>query len=243
MVDRKWFSECAAKYADAAVGSDFPIDWNQIHPCDDRNGGAAIDLHYTPMDLWAATAVDYHCNYGVSNEVCTCGVIVDVGSRVDGLCAHLLSGGHGVMHVDIRDPGFTWQEFEWRQDDARTLETFSDSSVRTLSCCHSAEHCGLGRYGDEIDPDGMLKCMQSLARVLAPGGRLYFACPIGRQRVVFNAHRVASPSWVAEKFMAMGLQLQSFAAVDDAGKFHSPAFPTDYEQSDYACGMFEWSKQ
>jgi hypothetical protein len=85
----------------------------------------------------------------------------------------------------------------------------------------------------------MWKTMASLARILAPGGRLYFAVPIGMQRLIFNAHRIASPAWVIRTFAEHGLTLESFAAVDDAGTWHPEARPEDYEGAAYGCGCFE----
>lgn len=234
-VDRAWFISQAQAYARAADGSDFQIDLGSLHACDDRAPGASFDSHYARVDLWAAQNYDETYRHGT-------GWHVDVGSRVDGFCTHLLGADHNVMHVDVRDPGFDWPCFEWRRDDARTLDTFADASVSSLSCLHAAEHVGLGRYGDEIDPHGMAKCIASLARVLAPGGRLYFAVPIGRHRLIFNAHRIASPSWVISTFAAHGLTLESFAAVDDAGAWHPEARPEDYEGASYSCGAFLFTK-
>jgi hypothetical protein len=45
--------------------------------------------------------------------------------------------------------------------------------------------------------------MAAFGRVLAPGGRLYFSVPIGRVRVVFNAHRVFSPRTVLASFPSL----------------------------------------
>src|SRR4029079_19803272 len=69
---------------------------------------------------------------------------------------------------------------------------FADNSIASLSCMHTVEHVGLGRYGDPIDPAGDLKAMLDLNRVLARGGNLLFVVPTGRPRVVFNAHRIYS---------------------------------------------------
>jgi hypothetical protein len=245
MVDRAWFAVQAEAYALAAAGTEWPLDMHQLHLCDDRGAGATHDAHYTPMDLWAAEKVVFDCRETDTGHMCP---HVDVGSRVDGLCAHVLAAAIDVTHVDIREPAFSWPKRGWhgglsfRRDDMRTLATFADASVRSLSCLHAAEHAGLGRYGDEIDPAGMNKAMASLARVLAPGGRLYFAVPIGRQRVVFNAHRIASPRWVISTFAAHGLTLESFAAVDDAGAWHPEARPEDYEGASYGCGCWVFTK-
>src|ERR1035437_9128085 len=63
----------------------------------------------------------------------------------------------------------------------------------SVSCLHVAEHIGLGRYGDPIDPLGTNKALLELQRVLAPGGVLLFSMPVGRERVEFNAQRIWDP--------------------------------------------------
>ncbi len=54
----------------------------------------------------------------------------------------------------------------------------------------SFEHDGLGRYGDPLDPDGDLKAMRKMKQVVSPGGLMYFAVPIGSDRIIFNMARV-----------------------------------------------------
>jgi predicted SAM-dependent methyltransferase len=92
---------------------------------------------------------------------------------------------------------------------------FADRSLESLSCLHVAEHIGLGRYGDPLDPLGTRKAAAELARVLAPGGTLLFSLPVGQPRTNFNAHRVHDPRAVPAMFG--DLRLDAFAAVDDSG--------------------------
>jgi len=54
----------------------------------------------------------------------------------------------------------------------------------------SLEHDGLGRYGDPINPRGDLEAMQKLKRLLKPDGLLLLAVPVGRDALVWNAHRI-----------------------------------------------------
>jgi hypothetical protein len=54
----------------------------------------------------------------------------------------------------------------------------------------SIEHSGLGRYGDPLDPDGDFKTMTLLKGLVKPGGLLFLQVPIGRDTVVWNAHRI-----------------------------------------------------
>lgn len=54
----------------------------------------------------------------------------------------------------------------------------------------SFEHDGLGRYGDPLNPEGDLAAMSKMKRVLKTGALLYLAVPVGRDRLIWNAHRV-----------------------------------------------------
>ena len=105
-----------------------------------------------------------------------------------------------------------------------------------MSCLHVAEHIGLGRYGDPLDPAGTRKAAGELQRVLAPGGQLLFSLPVGRPRVDFNAHRVHDPHRVRALFPE--LELAEFAGVDDAGRFARDRTLDELADQTYACGMF-----
>lgn len=51
---------------------------------------------------------------------------------------------------------------------------------------------GMGRF-DAIDPDGDLKLMRALLRLVAPDGRLILGVPIGPDVVAYNSGRVYGP--------------------------------------------------
>lgn len=55
------------------------------------------------------------------------------------------------------------------------------------------EHDGLGRYGDALLPDGDLRAMDKLRCLVKPGGLLYVAVPIARDKLVWNMHRIYGP--------------------------------------------------
>ena len=83
-----------------------------------------------------------------------------------------------VTVVDIRPLKSSVDGLTFVQDDATELARFPTGSVHSLSSLHAAEHFGLGRYSDPIDPDACFKFMKALERVLAPNGRLYFSVPV-----------------------------------------------------------------
>jgi SAM-dependent methyltransferase len=164
--------------------------WELLPILYDRRESAGVARgHYFHQDLWAAKKIfqrrppDHY----------------DIGSRIDGFIAHVLTF-MPITVIDIRSLSSEIDGLQFIKDDATELTSFANNSIDSLSCLHAAEHFGLGRYGDQIDPSGCFKLMKSLQRVLRPGGRLYFSVPIGRERVEFNAHRVFAISTVVNSF-------------------------------------------
>jgi len=194
---------------------------------DDGDGGA-FDPQYLHQDLWASRKVFEirpHEHF-------------DVGSRVHGFLTSVLVFCPVTM-IDVRPLGNPPLGLRFRQADAMSLP-FDDSSIASISTLHAMEHFGLGRYGDPIDPHGTARGLAELARVAAPGGRVYVGLPVGKERVMFNAHRVLAPSTVLQ--MLSPLRLVSFAAVDDDGRFVPDARPDDFAGAAYSCGLFELTK-
>lgn len=54
----------------------------------------------------------------------------------------------------------------------------------------SFEHDGLGRYGDPLNPTGDKEAMEKAKKMLKPGGLLFLAVPVGKDAIIWNAHRV-----------------------------------------------------
>ena len=120
------------------------------------------------------------------------------------------------------------------------LDGVATGTVDSLSCLHTIEHVGLGRYGDPVDPDGWRQAVRELARVLAPGGRLYLGTPVGRERVCFNSERVFSPTTILEA--VPDLRPVSLAAIDEHDRF-LPAIDLERMRSiPYGCGLFELTR-
>ena len=165
---------------------------------------------------------------------------MDIGSRIDGFIAHLLTF-MPVTIVDIRPLSSNIEGLTFLHDDATALSMLQDNSVKSLSSLHAAEHFGLGRYSDPIDPTACFRFIDSLQRVLAPDGKLYFSVPVGRERVEFNAHRVFAPTTILQSFSR--LQLLSFSYVADDGSLHPNIEPTAMPKSEMACGLFEFTKR
>lgn len=185
--------------------------------------------HYFHQDLWAAKKI--YSRRPSSH--------IDVGSRIDGFIAHLLTFME-VTVVDLRPLEQQIEGLHFERMDATTMGGFADDSIESLSSLHALEHFGLGRYGDPVDPDACFTAMRSLARVLRPGGRLYLSVPIGRERLEFNAHRIFRPRTVVEAVPQ--LELVSFSAVDEEGMLQLNAELERFDDAAYSCGLFEFTK-
>ena len=108
---------------------------------------------------------------------------------------------------------------------------------------HVVEHVGLGRYGDPIDPEGDLKAIAELIRVLAKGGNLLFVVPIGKPKLMFNAHRIYSYSQIVSYFEE--LELVEFSLIPDSietGGFIHNATQEMADSQIYGCGCFWFRK-
>lgn len=182
--------------------------------------------HYFLQDIWAAQRV--FANSPKEH--------VDVGSRVDGFVAHVASFCP-VKYVDIREMETGVPGLKGIEGTVCTLP-FTDKSIASLSCLHVIEHIGLGRYGDPVDPEGWKIGLSELQRVLMPGGTLLVGTPCGRQRVVFHAHRVFSPTMIIESMPE--LELVEFSLIPD-GRATAWIENADIEHAcslEYGCGLF-----
>lgn len=203
-----------------------PLRWTDAFPqLADRTVTSPFDCHYFYQDVWAARHV---ASFAPHSHV-------DVGSRVD--YVGFLTAICEVTFVDIRPLKADLDRLRSVEASATALP-YADRSLASVSCLHVAEHIGLGRYGDPLDPSGSRRAASELQRVLAPGGQLLFSLPVGTPRVCFNAHRVHEPREVLA--MLGELELAEFCGVDDDGRFRRGIGVDELAGSRYACGMYRF---
>lgn len=119
---------------------------------------------------------------------------LDIGSRVDGFIAHLLSFRF-VEVLDIRPITSPIENLSFIQGDAMEKLTHLQNEYDSVSSLHALEHFGLGRYGDPEDERGHMKGLLNIAECVALGGHLYISFPLGSDIVQFNTQRLINPSW------------------------------------------------
>jgi SAM-dependent methyltransferase len=186
-----------------------------------------FDRHYFYQDIWAYKKI-YESKAPEH---------IDVGSSIKTI--GLLTAVTHVTFVDIRPLNANLSNYKSVAGSILEMP-YENDSVNSLSCLHVAEHIGLGRYGDPLDPLGTKKACKELQRILAPNGNLYFSLPVGKPRLCFNAHRIHSPTQIIEYFDK--LNLVELSGIDDDGNFIQNIDISILENSDYACGLFQFSK-
>lgn len=209
------------KFMEMVKDKRFDIYFNRVL----KEKNASFDAHYVFHTAWAARVLadirpEKHVDIASSlyfNTLASAFVPIDFYD-------------YRVAHLDL--PGL-----QTNFADLPALP-FADNSVPSLSCMHVVEHIGLGRYGDPIDPQGDLKAMAELKRVLV--GDLLFAVPIGRPKVIFNLHRIYSYEQVIEYFKE--LKLVEFVLISDSGNLIRNASPELVAEQGYGCGCFWFRK-
>ena len=171
---------------------------------------------------------------------------IDIGSRTEGFVAHV-AVFREIELIDIRDQNSKISNILFTKADLMKLPDNMLGYCDSISALHSIEHFGLGRYGDPIDYYGHLKAIENIYSMLQAGGVFYFAVPIGRQRIEFNAHRVFSVNYLLDLLDPM-FKIDSFSYVDDKGDFFENVELTKNEiesnyQCHYGCGIFELKKK
>ena len=68
--------------------------------------------------------------------------------------------------------------------------------------------CIRDSYGDPLDPQGVSRGLNGLARLLEGGGVLYLAVPAGEDVVHFNAHRALHPRTVIALAATAGFAIE-----------------------------------
>jgi len=207
----------------------FTLLFRDIYPCVfDKTIKTGFDAHYIYHTAWAARKV---------KEISPIRHI-DISSSL--YFSSIISAFVSVDFYDYRPPNLKLSNLRVAHTDLNKLH-FQDSSLESVSCMHTVEHVGLGRYGDSIDPEGDLKSIFELKRVLKSGGSLLFVVPVGHPKIEFNAHRIYAYEQIISYFD--GFLLKEFSLVDDNGIFIENADSNLVKNQKYGCGCFWFIKK
>lgn len=166
---------------------------------------------------------------------------LDIGGRIDGFVS-CVSIFRSLDVVDIRElrnfnPNINFIKMDIINDEPK-------KKYDSLTCLHTIEHFGLGRYNDPIDFSGHIKGLININKLLKKGGTFYFSTPISMlNRIEFNGQRVFSLSYL-KKILLKDYKVIEFYYVDDLGNLKQDK-EIDYENTynlKIGLGIFELIK-
>ena len=96
-------------------------------------------------------------------------------------------GCRDITTVEYNKPNIEHENFK-----IISYEDFvnSDTKYDFIISYSSIEHSGLGRYGDDINPDGDIETMNQIYNKLNDNGYIFLGIPIGPDTLVWNANRI-----------------------------------------------------
>lgn len=193
----------------------------------DNNNYHELDSHYFYQNIWfikrfMTNLTNHH---------------VDIGSSINmiGILTLLTK----VDFVDIRKLNIRLENFNYKQNSILNLK-YKTNSIESLSCLHVAEHIGLGRYSDKLNPLGTKEALQELSRILKPCGKLYLSLPIGKKITYFNSHRIHTSKEILE--YCNELKLIEYSTINDKGVYSEFVGIDKLNNGKYGCGLFIFTK-
>jgi hypothetical protein len=211
----------------------FPVEAS--FPCfsDKYDTAGKLDRHYFFQDTYVSRKI-YEAN-PIDH--------LDVGSRIDGFIAQL-SIFRKLTILDIRPLDIEIQNVIFLQADI-CKDDFRVITADSVSCLHTLEHIGLGRYNDPLGTELWKIGLKNIWSLVKPGGVLYLSVPIGKQKIMFNAHRVYNTTTIINEIS--NAKLIDFAFIGDTTSLQIG--PTDSKEIynltknfNYGLGIFTFKK-
>lgn len=159
---------------------------------------------------------------------------VDIGSQL--ISIGVISQLIPTIYVDVRNLKICLPGLEFRQGSLEALP-FESGSVESISSLNVIEHCGLGRYGDALDPLGSDKACAEICRVARTGASIYVAVPTERHSTTrFNANRIFNPDDFQSKFSDVILTEEAYTTSE--GMANRAQY--EYMNMPYSYGCFHF---
>ena len=222
------------KASAAASDNRFPLSLRNAYPqIRDKTITTGYDRHYVYHTAWAIRKVKE-----INPKRHT-----DISSSLY-FCTHI-SAFYPTDFYDYRPAILNLSGLTSNKADLMALP-FKDNSIESISCMHTIEHIGLGRYGDPIDPYADIKAIHELIRVTAHGGSFLLVVPIGKPLIEYNAHRIYSYQQIMDIMAGSNLTLREFSLIPEYEKDGGLMVHATKEMADkehYACGCFWFIKK
>ncbi|MEI0699966.1 DUF268 domain-containing protein [Brachyspira intermedia] len=228
----KWINNCEKIYNKLNTSNRFKIESkNNWYILSDNTESTPFDTHYLYHVAWASRCL----------SIINPKKHIDISSSLN--FSTISSAFIDIDFYDYRPANiYNLSGFNSLKANLTKLH-FEDNSIESISCMHVIEHIGLGRYGDEIDPNGDIKAINELKRVIKKHGYILFVVPIGKPRLQFNAHRIYSYDMIINYFNTF--ELINYSLIPDnayeVGIINNASKELTDKQN-YGCGCFLFKK-
>ncbi len=203
---------------------------------DYNDSAGSIKGHYFHQDIRVSSLI--YINKPLNH--------LDIGGRIDGFISNL-SVFMKVDILDIRKLNINKKNINFIEGDLMDPKFMLNKKYKSISCLHTIEHFGLGRYGDKIDPNGHIIGFQNIYKLLDNDASLYISFPVSnKSRTEFNAHRVFKINdifdWI-NQLSIKDLKLISFDLIDDNSEiFENQKIDSITKNINFGCGVYHFKK-
>lgn len=139
--------------------------------------------------------------------------LYDVGSRIDGFVSSVSS--FTVCNVfDIREQQSEYENINFiKLDITEDLPIDLYKSAETLSCLHTLEHIGLGRYGDDIDPNSWKKALKNMSLIISDkeNSEFILSTLCGEPVYYYNSHKIFELQELLDELKKNNLKIDKVA--------------------------------
>lgn len=172
------------------------------------------------------------------------GRVLDFGSGNGMMALGASFAGDDVVAVDLEPEQYLFHPdgISYVQGDFNELE-FEPGSFDQIINCSSVEHVGLaGRYGSPDDPDGDLRAMEKMARILKADGDMVLTVPVGLDAVHPPLHRIYGEERLGRLLEHWEIREQAYWAKPNGARFEpvtrEQALAEAGSKAYYALGLF-----
>ena len=152
--------------------------------------------HYTVFSYWVAEFVN-----GLNNGK----RVLDVGGKK--LLNAILSLNNEVTSVVLADCGDKISKVRYVIHDISNKLPFPDNYFDIFTSPGTLHLCGLGRYGDILNPNALVDFIKELDRVMKKeNSHLFLILPLGRNHLLFNLHFIFDFNTIINLFSGWHLE-------------------------------------
>ena len=139
----------------------------------------------------------------------TSGRLLDIGSTIGDQLYDTLPKTVEINCLNLNSKKFKNKQIKFKQGDIRKAD-YPDNYFDLIACVSTLEHIGVaGRYGSDDQPEGDLRAMGEIKRILKPGGILLATVPYG-DKDILPINKLYNKTRIDDLFSGLEIISQEF---------------------------------